>query len=130
MEIQYLCPLLMVFDMQASLKFYVDMLGFEIHETAGEENDIGWVWLQRNNLNLMLNTRYELKSRPMQPETQRVKTHSDTILYLGCPDVDSAWRGLVANGVKCDPPKVASYGMKQLYFSDPDGYGICIQWEA
>ena len=44
MNIQYLCPMLMVFDMKESLKFYVDVLGFKIHESAGEEHDIGWVW--------------------------------------------------------------------------------------
>jgi hypothetical protein len=26
------------------------------------------------------------------------------------------------------PPKVAWYGMKQLYLRDPDGYLICFQW--
>jgi hypothetical protein len=35
----------------------------------------------------------------------------------------------MAKGVKCDPPEVAPYGMKQLYFHDPDGYGICFQWK-
>lgn len=27
-------------------------------------------------------------------------------------------------------PKVTPYGMKQLWFTDPDGYGICFQWSA
>jgi glyoxylase I family protein len=27
-------------------------------------------------------------------------------------------------------PKVAPYGMKQLYVRDPDGYGLCFQWPA
>ena len=25
-------------------------------------------------------------------------------------------------------PKVAPYGMKQLYLTDPDGYLLCFQW--
>ena len=29
-----------------------------------------------------------------------------------------------------NPPKVAWYGMKQLYLTDPDGYGLCFQWKA
>lgn len=130
MEIRNLCVLLQVFDMKTSLAFYVDILGFAIHESAGEQNDMGWVWLKRNNLDLMLNTQYELFSRPAHPEAHRVKGHSDTILYLGCSDVDAAYHELVSKGVKCDPPKVAPYGMKQLYFGDPDGYGICFQWKT
>jgi glyoxylase I family protein len=27
-------------------------------------------------------------------------------------------------------PKVAPYGMKQLYVHDPDGFSLCFQWKA
>lgn len=128
MEIQHICVLLEVFDMTASITFYRNILGFELHESAGEPDDIGWVWLKRDNLNLMLNTQYEMPLRPAQPDAQRMKAHADTILYLGCPDVDAAYLELIDKGVKCEPPKVAPYGMKQLYCHDPDGYGICFQW--
>jgi hypothetical protein len=33
-------------------------------------------------------------------------------------------------GLDMKEPKVAPYGMKQLYVRDPDGYGICFQWKA
>jgi hypothetical protein len=29
-----------------------------------------------------------------------------------------------------EKPKIAPYGMKQMYLTDPDGYGICFQWPA
>jgi catechol 2,3-dioxygenase-like lactoylglutathione lyase family enzyme len=47
MQIQYVCALLQVFDMNKSLQFYCEILGFTIHESAGEKDDIGWVWLKR-----------------------------------------------------------------------------------
>jgi glyoxylase I family protein len=130
MKIQNLCPMLMVLDMKESLRFYVEVLGFKVHESAGEEHDMGWVWLTRNDLNLMLNTQYEMRDRPAQPDPSRKSFHGDTILYLGCPDVDSAYQELLKKRLKVDPPKVAPYGMKQLYFHDPDGYGICLQFKA
>gem|GEM_PF-4302562 len=34
---------------------------------------------------------------------------------------------LAARSLKLDPPKTAPYGMRQLYFSDPDGYLLCLQ---
>lgn len=129
MEIQFLCPLLTVFDMKTSLQFYVGILEFKIHESAGEEYDLGWVWLKANNMDLMLNTQYELSDRPELPEENRVKAHRDTILYIGCPKVDQAYLELQRKGIKCNPPQIAPYGMKQLYFNDPDGYGICLQWK-
>ena len=67
---------------------------------------------------------------PSAPETGRWSGHQDTCLYFGCPDVDGAYQHLVSQGVKADPPKVAWYGMKQLYLKDPDGFGICFQWSA
>jgi hypothetical protein len=32
--------------------------------------------------------------------------------------------------VDVSKPNVAPYGMKQMSLRDPDGYGLCFQWEA
>ena len=128
MEIQYLCPMLEVFDMDRSLTFYVNMLGFKIHQSAGGNDDIGWVWLKLGDVNLMLNTQYEKPDRPREPDSNRVAAHHDTTLYFGCPDVDNAYTELRQKGLTISPPEIASYGMKQLYLRDPDGYNLCFQW--
>jgi glyoxylase I family protein len=44
--------------------------------------------------------------------------------------VDAAYRHLVDKGLDVKPPQVAWYGMKQLYLTDPDGFGLCFQWKA
>ncbi|HEU4561485.1 MAG TPA: VOC family protein [Longimicrobium sp.] len=130
-DIQYLCPLLEVFDMPTSLRFYRDVLGFRVVETSGAGDDSGWVWLSRGEgMNLMLNTAYDAGMRPPAPDPARVRAHHDTTLYFGCPDVDDAWQHLRAQGFDVPQPKVAPYGMKQLYLLDPDGYNICFQWPA
>jgi uncharacterized glyoxalase superfamily protein PhnB len=51
-------------------------------------------------------------------------------LFFGCPDVDRAYEALNSAGVASKPPEVTHYGMKQLYFRDPDGFEICLQWPA
>jgi hypothetical protein len=43
-------------------------------------------------------------------------------------DVDQAFQELSGKGLTLNPPKVAHYGMKQLYLKDPDGFEICFQW--
>jgi glyoxylase I family protein len=48
--------------------------------------------------------------------------------WLRLNDVDAAYEHLSAHGVDAKPPKVAPYGMKQLYVRDPDGYTLCFQW--
>ena len=130
-EVTGVTALLQVFDMPASVRFYRDILGFEVMDTSEREGDqFDWGWLRLNDTRLMLNTAYEQDDRPSQPEPARIVAHGDTCLYFRCPDVDSAYRHLRANGVEVNEPKVAPYGMKQLYVTDPDGYSLCFQWPA
>ena len=129
LEIRGMAPLLEVFDMPTSIAFYRDLLGFKIHATDGKpvpDND--WVWLERDDVHLMLNTAYERDKRPLAPDARRVAVHCDVCLYFGCPDVDGAYGYLREKGLTLKPPKVAHYGMKQLYLLDPDGYNLCFQW--
>jgi catechol 2,3-dioxygenase-like lactoylglutathione lyase family enzyme len=123
-----LCPLIQVFDMPTSLRFYRDVLGFIEVSKSGEGDEVGWVWLRHGDACLMLNTAYDDGERPPNPDPSRTAAHADTILFLGCEDLEGAYAHLVANGVRAEPPKVAPYGMKQLHATDPDGYGVCLQW--
>jgi glyoxylase I family protein len=136
LEVRYICALLQVFDMPTSLAFYRDTLGFEIVQAAPPPDQVsgdefGWVWLRRAEANLMLNTLYDPDAvRPPSPDPARVAAHDDTALYIGCPDVQGAYEHLLARGIAVDPPKVAPYGMRQLYVKDPDGFTVCFQWPA
>ena len=132
LDLRGLCPLLQVFDMPTSVRFYCEVLGFEVvsHAPFYAPGEFHWCWLRRGEMNLMLNTAYEAGERPANPDAARVAAHGDTCLYLDCPDVDGAWQELRAKGLELDAPKTARYGMRQLYFQDPDGYGICLQWNA
>lgn len=131
LEIRGMAPLLEVFDMPTSIAFYCDVLGFKVHATDGKplpNND--WVWLQREDVHLMLNTAYESDHRPADPDATRIAAHHDVCLYFGCPDVDGAYAYLCEKRLNLKPPAIAPYGMKQLYVLDPDGYNLCFQWKA
>jgi hypothetical protein len=78
----------------------------------------------------MLNTAYDEDQRPPAPDLARIRAHQDTVIYFGCPDVDGAYAHLRQTGISAKEPKVARYGMKQLYLTDPDGYLLCFQWRA
>ena len=132
MDIQGMTLLLQVFDMPASIKFYCDVLGFEIVQS--DVNTIApnhnWVWLRLNDVDLMLNTAYEYDKRPPTPDSRRVALHHDTTLFFGAPDVDTVYNHLRAKGIDVNEPKIAPYGMKQLFLRDPDGFCLCFQWKA
>jgi glyoxylase I family protein len=119
--------LLQVFDMPTSLAFYRDVLGFDVVSEVPDDGRCDWVMLQLHGSELMLNTAYEADQRPLGPDRARVAAHADTALFFGCEDVDAAYATLREQGVATRPPIVTSYGMKQLYLVDPDGYEICLQ---
>lgn len=124
-------PLIQVFDMPRTIAFW-RFLGFEVAMSSGEagDDDVDWVLLRHGGCELMLNTMYERGARPAAPDPARVAAHADTCLFLGCRDLDAAYTELRARGVAAEPPVVRPYGMRQLSFSDPDGYGVCLQWRA
>lgn len=125
-------PLIQVFHMPTSIRFYRDVLGFAVTGKAkaisDDPDDVGWMMLELGAATIMLNTAYDPDDVPAAPDAARWQGHQDTCLYFACPDVDGAYAHLVAKGVQVDPPKVAWYGMKQLYLTDPDGFGVCFQW--
>ncbi len=127
-EFQGMAPYLSVFDMPVSLKFYRDILSFEVTESSGKGDDVDWVLLKRDNVELMLNTAYEKINRPPSPDASRIAAHNDTILYFGCPHVDELYSHLCNNGINVNKPNITMYGWKALGLKDPDGYGLCFHW--
>ena len=133
LDVRGLAPLLQVYDMPTSIRFYRDQLGFTVAATSPElgEDYFHWALLRLGEVELMLNTAFEFNDeRPPKQDAARASAHGDTGLYFGCPDVDAAYQELRSKGVEVKAPAVAPYGMKQMYLRDPDGYRLCLQWPA
>lgn len=129
-DIRGMVPLLQVFDMPTSIHFYRDVLGFEVVQTSRPGDDCDWAALRFGSVEIMLNTAYEREYRPAKPDQRRIAAHDDTCLYFACEDVEGTYRYLRDHGVAAMEPKVAPYGMKQVYVHDPDAYNLCFQWPA
>ena len=133
-DVRGVCPLFQVYDMPTSVRFYRDTLGFEVVTTSpnlGGEDKFHWCLLRLCGSEVMLNTAYEFDhERPVPPDPTRAAAHEDTCISFGAPDVDAVYEELCAKGLQLKPPRVAPYGMKQLYLHDPDGYALCFQWSA
>ena len=106
-DIEGMAPLLQVFDMPTAIRFYRDVLGFDLVATSGRGEQSDWVLLRHGGVELMLNTAYEADTRPSAPDVTRFAGHADVGLFFGCADLESAYSYLVANGVQAEPPKVA-----------------------
>jgi glyoxylase I family protein len=126
-RIQSGAPLFQVYDMQTSMAFYRDVLGFEVLQTAPDGPVAHWALLRNGETYLMLNTKYELDhERPAVSDT--ISGHEDVTLYFMCDDPDAAYRELKAKGwADVNEPSTAPYGMRQVYLRDPDGFSLCLQ---
>jgi catechol 2,3-dioxygenase-like lactoylglutathione lyase family enzyme len=60
-------PLLEVFDMPTAVSFYRDLVGFEVIARSGSDDNSDWVHLRLADVDLMLNTAYEVISARLTP---------------------------------------------------------------
>ncbi|TCV96387.1 putative glyoxalase superfamily protein PhnB [Luteibacter rhizovicinus] len=127
-----LTPLFQVFDMPTALAFYRDKLGFDVVSASPvvetpEGRFSHWMWLRSGNVDLMLNTAYDSGERPSERDASRIAAHSDTCLFIGCSDLDSAYAALIQTGLTIEPPAMSGYGMRRFSLHDPDNFELVFQ---
>ena len=108
-------PLLAVQNIERSLEFYRDRLGFVLNGTAENEGKMFWCRLERGGACLMLQQAEE-EDGPAEHRGNGVS------FYFVCDDADAIFTELTSRGLKLRAPTVAYYGMKQVVVPEPDGY--------
>ncbi|WP_299465983.1 VOC family protein [uncultured Gimesia sp.] len=119
--IHELVPLLFVEDVVHSAAFYCDQLGFEVKLKWEPEGTLAWCRLERGNTAIMLQL-----ACPDEDGTVEERRKGVGFFFL-CDDAHAMYEELSSKGLSLDPPKVAFYGMNQLFLKDPDGYELCFQ---
>ena len=122
-SVQEIVPLLIVEDIARSLDFYSSKLAFKMTANWEPGGKLQWCRLERDQAALMLQQACD-EDGPAEGRGRGVFT------YFNCSDVAVEHVRLASCGLKLAPPEVAFYGMKQLYFTDPDGYELCFQSAA
>jgi lactoylglutathione lyase len=116
-NIQYAVPFFMVSNMEASLKFYIDGLGFIMQNTWTPRGKIEWCWLQREGGPLML----------QEPRVGDVpflsgdKPGAGVSTWFQCGDSLQLYHEFRDRGVDVQEPFVGN-GLWDVMVIDPDGY--------
>lgn len=118
--IHELAPLLIVGDIARSVEFYVGKLGFQVTMNWEPDGQLQWCRLERDSSALML-------QQACEEDGSSVGRGRGVLFYFNSQDANAEHARLVAAGLSVQPPKVAFYGMNQLYLTDPDGYELCFQ---
>ena len=115
-----LAPLLYVDDIQRSVDFYCQMLGFTVSARWEPEGKLAWCRLERDGVPLMLQQANEEDA----PAASRGR---GVVFFFQCNDAGTLHAELSSRGLPLSPPEAAFYGMNQVFVKDPDGYELCFQ---
>lgn len=113
-------PFFAVSDMQASLRFYVDGLGFEVSRCWTVENQARWCWLQLGGAALMLQEYHSEGHGSWSPQG---KVGEGVSVFFICRDALAIYDQVTARGLDASRPFVGN-GMWVTSLFDPDGYRV------
>jgi uncharacterized glyoxalase superfamily protein PhnB len=108
-------------DLQKSLAWYRDVVGFAVEERWERDGKLAGVSLRAGDVTFMLGQDDWMKGR------DRKKGEGFRIYLRTTQDVDAVARGIVARGGALDqPPRDQPWGMRDFSLTDPDGFKITI----
>jgi lactoylglutathione lyase len=122
-NVQQAVPFFGVLNMEASLRFYIDGLGFVMTNkwTPDGDGKVRWCWLQLGAAALML--------QEFKKDHHPNSGHPDGKLGVGvaicflCKDALTIYKEVTARGIAAKRPFVGN-GMWVTSVQDPDGYKL------
>jgi lactoylglutathione lyase len=113
-------PLFGVSDIETSVRYYVDGLGFEMTRKWIDEGRLRWCWLELGAAALMLQ---EFRKEGHDSWVPKGKVGEGVSICFICRDALALYRQFKSRGIEAARPFVGN-GMWVTSLSDPDGYRI------
>lgn len=113
-HVQQAVPFFAVSNIETSVRWYVDRLGFAMTKSWKPEGTLRWCWLELDDAALMLQ---EFDKPPGGPLGAGV-----SINFI-CDDAVAVYREVKGRGVDAKRPFVGN-GMWVTSMTDPDGYHL------
>jgi lactoylglutathione lyase len=119
-NIKLAVPFFMILNMEISLRFYLDGLGFNMTNKWEPRGTIEWCWLQRDSIAIMLQ---EYRKEGRIPSEKR---GSGVSICFQCEDAIELYHEFIGRGLPVSEPFVGN-GMWVTCLNDPDGYSLSFQ---
>jgi lactoylglutathione lyase len=116
-------PFFAVSNIEASVRYYVDGLGFEMTKKWIDKGRLRWCWLQHGNAALMLQQFAKDGHDSWVPSG---KVGEGVTIYFLCADALAIYREVTSRGIRASKPMVGN-GMWETSLSDPDGYKVAFE---
>ena len=119
-NVQQVVPFFRISDMDRSLRFYVDGLGFTITRKWVVDEKVLWCWLELGGAGLMLQT-FGGPGHPVRVPEGKLGT--GVSLEFQCRDAVALYREFISRGLQASEPEVGN-AMWVTSLTDPDGYRL------
>jgi lactoylglutathione lyase len=113
-NVQQAIPFFMVTNMEASLRFYVEGLGFVMKNNWIHEGKLRWCWLEVGAVAIMLQE-YSAERAPKEKLSVGIST------CFQCKDAIALYREFTSRGIQAKEPFVGNR-MWVTIVHDPDGH--------
>ena len=113
-------PFFGVRDIDVSLRYYIDGLGFEMKNRWVHEGKLRWCWLRQGGASLMLQEFWKEGPHVGAPEG---KLGQGVTVCFQCVDAVAIYRSLISRGIQAKRPFVGN-AMWVTTLVDPDGYRL------
>ena len=129
MPFSKLIPSLDVKDVDESIDFYTDALGFAVSDKLTWDGETGWALLQAGDVSIMLNIKEKSRRRSSRAAAKSKSSKSKGtnrmgIFFFCAENLDELHQELSTKGYSVSGIVSTQPGSKEFYVSDPDGY-IC-----
>ncbi|OJV21913.1 MAG: hypothetical protein BGO21_24550 [Dyadobacter sp. 50-39] len=119
-NIKQAVPFLWVSDLNNSLLFYTNGLGFRITNQWAPEGNIEWCFLESGGAALMLQ---QIRKDRLEHWLELGKPGHGISIFFVCNDALAVYLDVIAKGITVERPFVGN-GMWVVSMIDPDGYRI------
>lgn len=113
-------PFFGVSDIEASVRFYAEGLGFRMTKQWVDDGKLRWCWLELGEAALMLQEFWKDGHHANAPTE---KPGVGVSICFICEDALAIYREVSARGIQASKPVVGN-GMWVTSLADPDGYRI------
>jgi lactoylglutathione lyase len=114
-------PFFHVSNMEDSLRYYVDGLGFAMTKKWIDEGKLRWCWLEIGDAAVMLQEFRKVGHDSWKPSG---KVGEGVSIYFMCEDALAIYQQAATRGIKTTRTPFVGNGLWVVPFSDPDGYRI------
>jgi len=122
-NVNQVVPFLAVSNMERSLRYYLDGLGFVIQYKWEPDGRIRWCWMKLGGAAIMMQEYLREGHHAFKPQG---KLGEGVSLMFICEDAVAIYREVTARGIEASEPQVGN-AMWVTELIDPDGYRIAFE---